>query len=187
MQGCLIVCGHAIVQASNQLAHLIKQAGRLQRRRTGFHGKFIPVYLSSIRTAKPTGKRVSLFFQKRCIGTRRMYRPGFAVYITLKLMMNIQVIDGADNSVYDIFSATEEEFLLIFPLGQDVAFIEEVMARGPESQLDAAFSRIWTRRLPKREAMGIHGTLFCELDHKQQYYPTRRDEEAINPDGTRLR
>lgn len=102
-------------------------------------------------------------------------------------MKNIQVIDSADNSVYDIFSATDEEFGLIFPEGQDVAFIEEVMARGPERELDEAFTRIWKRRIPKRDAMGIHGILFYGLDHKKQYYPTRRDEEAINPDGTRLR
>ena len=102
-------------------------------------------------------------------------------------MKNIQVIDGADNSVYDVFAATEEEFALICPQGQDVAFIDEVMARGPEKQLDEAFTRIWERRIPKRDAMGIHGLLFYELAHKMQYYPTRRDEEAINPDGTRLR
>jgi hypothetical protein len=102
-------------------------------------------------------------------------------------MKNIQIIDGADNSVFDIFAATEEEFLLIFPEGQDVAFIEEVMIRSLGSELDEAFKRIWTRRIPKRDAMGIHGILFYELDHKKQYYPTRRDEEAINPDGTLLR
>jgi hypothetical protein len=81
-------------------------------------------------------------------------------------MKNIQVIDGAENSVYDVFAATEEDFSLIFPAGQDVAFIDEVMARGPEKQLDAAFTRIWERRLPKRDAMGIHGLLFYELEHK---------------------
>ena len=102
-------------------------------------------------------------------------------------MKNIQAIDGAENSVYDIFAATEEEFALIFPECQDVAFLEEVMARGPERKLDEVFTRIWKRRIPKRDAMGIHGILFCELDHKKQYYPTRRDEEATNPDGTRLR
>jgi hypothetical protein len=102
-------------------------------------------------------------------------------------MKNIQVIDGANNSVYDVFAATEEEFALIFPAGQDVAFIDEVIARGPEKQLDKALMRIWERRIPKRDAVGIHGLLFYELDHKKQYYPTRRDEEAINPDGTRLR
>jgi len=102
-------------------------------------------------------------------------------------MKNIQVIDGAENSAYDIFAATEEEFALIFPAGQDVAFIDEVMARGPEQQLDEAFSRIWQRRISKRDVIGIHGLLFYELAHKKRYYPTRRDEDAINPDGTRLR
>ena len=96
-------------------------------------------------------------------------------------------MDGADNSVFDVFAATDEEFALIFPQGQDVAFISEVMARGPGKQLDEAFARIWQRRIPKRDAMGIHGLLFYELDHKMQSYPSRIDEEAINPDGTKLR
>ncbi len=99
-------------------------------------------------------------------------------------MKNIQVIDGADNCVYDIFAATVEEFALIFPPDQDIAFIEEVLARGPEAELGEAFTRIWQRRIPKREAMGIHGVLFYELDHKMQYYPTRKDEEAVNPSGS---
>lgn len=102
-------------------------------------------------------------------------------------MKNIQVIDGAENSVYDIFAATDEDFALIFPIGQDVAFIEEVMLRGPGTQLNEAFARIWERRIPKREAMGIHGILFFELKQKMKYYPTRKDEEAVNPDGSLLR
>lgn len=102
-------------------------------------------------------------------------------------MKNIQIIDGALNAVYDIFTATDEEFALIFPNGQDIAFIGEVLARGTRKELDEAFERIWRRRIPKCDVMGIHGTLFYELDHKKQYYPTRRDEEARNPDGTPLR
>lgn len=102
-------------------------------------------------------------------------------------MKNIQVIDGADNCVYDIFAATEEEFELIFPPGQDVAFIDEVMSRGSADALDLAFSRIWQRRLRKSDVVGIHGLLFYELEHKKQYYPARVDEEAENLDGTKLR
>jgi len=102
-------------------------------------------------------------------------------------MKNIQVIDGAENSVYDIFAATEEEFALIFPANQDVAFIDEVMARGPEKKLNEVFTRIWGRRVPKHEAIGVHGLLFYGLEIKKQYYPTRKDQEAVNPDGTRLR
>jgi len=102
-------------------------------------------------------------------------------------MKNIQVIDGADNTVYDVFSATDEEFAAIFPSGTDIAFIEEVFEREPEKLLNEVFGRIWQRRISKRNAMGIHGLLFYQLEHKKQYYPTRKDEEARNPDGSRLR
>jgi hypothetical protein len=107
--------------------------------------------------------------------------------LEMRRMKNIQVVDGAENTVYDIFSATDAEFDLIFPVGQDVAFIDEVMARGPPEALDAAFDRIWTRRVRKQDVVGIHGLLFYELEYKKRYYPTRNDEEARNPDGTRLR
>ena len=102
-------------------------------------------------------------------------------------MKNIQVIDGAKNCVYDIFSATDEEFALIFPAGQDIAFIDEVSSRADQAILEKALAMIWTRRLRKIEAHGIHGTLFYEHERKKAYYPTRRDEEAANPDGSRLR
>lgn len=102
-------------------------------------------------------------------------------------MKNIQVFDGADNAVYDIFSATDEEFDLIFAAGQDVAFIDEVYERGDAARLDAAFNLIWTRRISKRDAQGIHGLLFYDLEEKKVFYPTRKDEEAVNPDGSLLR
>jgi hypothetical protein len=102
-------------------------------------------------------------------------------------MKNIQVIDGADNCVYDIFAATDEEFGVIFPVGQDIAFIDEVLSRADRSQLDKTLAAMWRRPLRKRDANGIHGTLFYQLEHKKAYYPTRRDDEAVNPDGSRLR
>jgi hypothetical protein len=102
-------------------------------------------------------------------------------------MKNIQVIDGAENCVYDIFSATDEEFALIFEAGTNVAFIDEVYDRGDSNLLDVAFNQIWTRRQRKVDVQGIHGILFYELPHKKTYYPTRMDEEAVNPDGTSLR
>lgn len=102
-------------------------------------------------------------------------------------MKNIQVIDGARNAVFDVFQATDDEFALIFPPGEDVAFVEEVYGRGDRVALDAALGRIRARRIPKREAVGINGILYVGLEHKKAYYPTRRDEEAVNPDGSRLR
>jgi hypothetical protein len=102
-------------------------------------------------------------------------------------MKNIQIFDGADNAVYDIFAATDEEFALIFSSGTDVAFIDEVYEQQSAEDLDAAFKAIWQRRVPKSQVVGIHGILFYESEHKKVYYPTRRDEEAVNPDGSMLR
>ena len=102
-------------------------------------------------------------------------------------MKNIQIIDGADNCVYDIFSATDNQFNLIFPQGTDIAFINEVYGRENREALDIAFTEIWKRRIAKKDAIGIHGILFYENDHKMEFYPTRTDEDACNPDGTRLR
>lgn len=102
-------------------------------------------------------------------------------------MKNIQVIDGADNCVYDIFQATDDEFNAIFPIGHDVAFIDEVYARGDKKLLDQTFSVLWTRRISKAQALGINGLLFYELETKKAYYPSRRDEEATNPNGSSLR
>jgi hypothetical protein len=102
-------------------------------------------------------------------------------------MKNIQVIDGAINCVYDIFAASDEDFAVIFPMGTDVAFVDEVVARGGEAEMQRVFARIWERRVPKAEAMGIHGLLFYELDAKKVNYPTRRDEDARNPNSSRPR
>lgn len=102
-------------------------------------------------------------------------------------MKNIQVIDGAVNCVYYIFSATNREFSLIFPAGQDIAFIDEVMASDSAKNIDAVFKKLWKRRVPKSKANGIHGILFYDLEEKKPFYPTRRDEEAENPGKSRLR
>ncbi len=104
-------------------------------------------------------------------------------------MKNIQVIDGAANSVFDIYAATEAEFKIIFGPNQDIAFIEDVFRKHGvrKKKLQSALGRIWTRRVAKRDAIGIHGLLFYKLPEKKIFYPTLRDEEALNPDGSRLR
>lgn len=102
-------------------------------------------------------------------------------------MKNIQIIDGAENCVYDIFAATDEEFALIFQNDTDIAFINEVYESGNVQLLDIAFNSIWQRRIKKIDVQGIHGTIFYELDRKKVYYPTRKDEEACNPGGFNLR
>jgi hypothetical protein len=102
-------------------------------------------------------------------------------------MKNIQIIDGAVNCVYDIFAASEEEFSVLFPDGQDIAFIDEIASRVDSEKLEEIFSKIWTRRLRKKEIQGIQGTLFYEMENKKVYYPTRCDDEAVNPEGSFIR
>ncbi len=102
-------------------------------------------------------------------------------------MKNIQVIDGADNCVYDIFAATDDEFSVIYPEGTDIAFIDEVCSYADQTTLERVLEKIWSRRLRKDLVQGIHGTLFYDLERKKPYYPTRKDDEATNPDGSLLR
>lgn len=102
-------------------------------------------------------------------------------------MKNIMVIDGAENCVYDVFSVSDDDFALIFPGGTDIAFIEDVERRADAEAVFEALTRAWPHRIPKREAVGIHGILFYQLYAKRKYYPTLRDEEAVNPGGSRLR
>src|ERR1700744_615561 len=122
------------------------------------------------RRPKPDSDCLKLLARKRpLVASSKLRVIGFPLEHWPINMKNIQVIDGSLNAVYDIFSATDEEFALIFPDGQDVAFIGEVQARGNVGKLDEAFARIWRRRIPKCDAMGIHGILFYELDQKKQY------------------
>lgn len=94
-------------------------------------------------------------------------------------MKNIQVIDGAQNCVYDVFAASDEDHSLLFPNGTDIAFAEDFESRADIDQVAGALERLWLNRVPKVNAMGIHGILFYQLTHKREYYPSRKDEEAV--------
>lgn len=95
-------------------------------------------------------------------------------------MKNIQVIDGALNCTYDVFSIDEDSFFLIFPNDQDVEFAEEFYDRvGPGIAQDI-FDRLWDKRLDKKYLVGIHGTLFFGLmGEKKQFYPTKKESEMM--------
>jgi hypothetical protein len=102
-------------------------------------------------------------------------------------MKNIQVIDGAAKCVYDIFAAPDDVFARVFSPGTDIAFVEDLQQRPDADDVFEALGSIWPNRLPKERVNGIHGTLFYGLIEKRRFYPTLRDEEARNPDGSLLR
>jgi len=101
-------------------------------------------------------------------------------------LKNIQIIDSALNATFSVFQATEDEFAAIFPAdGQDIELIEEFIERCGEEQADCILRPIWKRPIPKRDAQGIHGTLYHEYADRRQYLPaTKREvdwnDQAIN-------
>jgi hypothetical protein len=95
-------------------------------------------------------------------------------------MRNIQVVDGADNCTFDIFSVDDQTFNSIFPSnGQDIEFAEDFVARVGEEYAAATFAFIWERRVDKKVVEGIHGTLFFELTSRKDFYPTKKESEMV--------
>jgi hypothetical protein len=94
-------------------------------------------------------------------------------------MKYIQVIDGADNCTYSIFEASEEMFKIIFPKeGQNVEFNTDLSARMEDKEREVV-NEMWDFEVDKKNAQGIHGTLFFELDFKKKYYPTKKESEMV--------
>ena len=106
-------------------------------------------------------------------------------------MKNIQIIDGARNATFSIFQATDEAFEAIFPDGRDMEVAEDLIARLGEDQAGAVLSPLWDRPVLKRDAQGIHGTLFYDYAERRDIFPaTMReidwDEGSINAAQRRL-
>ena len=92
---------------------------------------------------------------------------------------NVQVIDGALNCAYDIFSLPVDDFRLVFPSNdQDVEFVEDFFARD-ERVAQRVCESMWTSRVDKKSVQGIHGTLFYGLEEKKVFYPTKRENEMV--------
>ncbi len=107
------------------------------------------------------------------------------------MMKNIQIIDGADNATFSIFQATDAEFAVIFPGGQDIELAEDLVERIGEERAHAVMTPIWDRPILKRDAMGVHGTLFYDWDRRRTDLPTSKrevdwDEGSINEAQRRL-
>ena len=104
------------------------------------------------------------------------------------MLKNVMIVDGAKNCVFDIFAIEEEHFRRVFPGdGQNIEFADDFVARVGEDEALAVCSRLWKRPMKKSEVTGIHGILYYELDYKKQFYPQKIDEEAVNPNGSKLR
>jgi len=101
-------------------------------------------------------------------------------------MKNIQIIDAAANATFSVFQASEEEFAELFPNGQDIELSEDFHERVGDGRAQAILTPIWGRPILKREAQGIHGTLYYGWERKRGHLPISKrevdwDESAINP------
>jgi hypothetical protein len=103
---------------------------------------------------------------------------GCAVSWALK---NIQIIDGALNATFSVFQATDDEFAAIFPAdAQDIELIEDFIKRCGEDEASRILGSIWQRPILKRDAQGIHGTLYYEYGDRRQYLPATKREVDWN-------
>ncbi len=101
----------------------------------------------------------------------------------MTVMKNIQIIDGAANATFSLFQATEEEFNAIFPDRRDMELVEHLFDRLGDDVAAAVLKPLWDRPILKRDAMGIHGTLY--YDNKHRIIPSTKrevdwDDSAVN-------
>ena len=98
----------------------------------------------------------------------------------MPIMKNILVIDAAENCSYSVFQATEDEFKEIFPgSGQDIEYAEDLIRRIGDRAAEL-LAPIWERPVAKKNAMGIHGTLFYEMVYRKRFYRSKREAD-IDP------
>jgi ribosomal protein L18 len=93
---------------------------------------------------------------------------------------NIQIIDGAVNATFSIFQATEDEFAVIFPDGRDMEIAGDLVERVGEEVANRALTSLWQRPVLKRDAAGIHGTLFYDAEERREFMPTSMREVDWN-------
>lgn len=94
-------------------------------------------------------------------------------------MKNIQIIDPSDNATFSIFQATDAEFEAIFPDGRDMEIAEDFFDRLGEANARAVIEPIWERPILKRDALGIHGTIYYGWSERREYLPTSKREVDI--------
>ncbi|WP_339702830.1 hypothetical protein [uncultured Sphingosinicella sp.] len=91
-------------------------------------------------------------------------------------MKNIQIIDGAANATFSVFQATDDEFAAIFPNGRDMELVEDLIERLGEEATGSVLGSLWARPILKRDALGLHGTLFYDNEGRREHIPPSKRE-----------
>ena len=93
-------------------------------------------------------------------------------------MKNIQIIDGARNSVFEIYEVEDSVFEKIFPNRIDIAFIDDLAELTDYSK--EANERFWikfySKKKDKKVINGIHGTLhLLGSNCDASFFPDRKE------------
>ncbi len=94
-------------------------------------------------------------------------------------MKNVQVIDGALNSTFDIFEVPDDLFQLMFPGNTDIAFADEVDKVFQRKGGNENWNTVYSRKVDKKQVIGIHGTLHLTEDNSiKKSFQTRKESEV---------
>lgn len=91
-------------------------------------------------------------------------------------MKNVQIIDGAANATFSVFQATEEEYAAIFPDGRDMELAEDLIERLGDDEAGRVLMTLRNRPILKRDAPGVHGTLFYDNEYRRRHIPRSKRE-----------
>lgn len=95
-------------------------------------------------------------------------------------MKNIQVIDNAANSIFEIYQVPDDLFHVVFPNETDVAFIDEVERAFEARDGKRLWSILYQHPVNKKQVNGIQGTLHLTGSPvDKSYFPTRKEAEVI--------
>ena len=98
-------------------------------------------------------------------------------------MKNIQVVDGANNSIFEVYQVSDGIFEIVFPDGNDVAFIGDVETLLEDEYSNDFWQVLYQNKVNKKEILGIHGTLHLTGSNcLKKYFPSLKEEE-VRKDG----
>ncbi|QIZ08592.1 hypothetical protein HFZ78_19295 [Priestia megaterium] len=86
---------------------------------------------------------------------------------------NVQVIDGAINSTFEVYEVDIELFDILFPNGNDIAFVSDF----PNLEDSDFYERFYSKMVNKKKVKGIHGTPHLD-DIAKESFPNRRETDA---------
>ncbi|SHL04188.1 hypothetical protein [Desulforamulus aeronauticus] len=98
-------------------------------------------------------------------------------------MKNIQIIDGARNSVFEIYAIDDETFGKIFGNEMDVVFLSDLTEYldYDKPEIQAFWLKVYSKKMDKRNVNGIHGTLHLDSSYcEKSYFPERKEKLVIN-------